>query len=320
MKYRFIAVIHCLKIDQPECRIPVKSGIVTNKSGMINDLLSYRNPLAVGTLGIHSIDEFQGKSYYLVDGEFDPNLTEDDINCHGTQVAFAFLRQIQSLTDELWNIRDNSVYVRDGFLFVYDKQLSDGFTFKASLSTINTMASMSIEDVMFSKSEILTASDNMLEIPLSGIFDDGANHALSTQFQYFKSSGLDRKTCAGIYVFFARSSASLSIKILMYITAMEALVSTSTAELSHQVSERISILLAKSVEDRLSVYTNIKKAYGYRSKAAHGELLKGTETELESLLLLLDEYMRQLMKFEEPYSFEANELNQFFLNKLLGDK
>lgn len=320
MKYRFIAAIHFLKIDQPECRIPVKSGIVTNKSGIINDVLSYRSSLAVGTLGIHSIDEFQGNSYYLVDGEFDPNLTEDDINCHGSQVSFAFLRQIQSLTDELWNIRDNSVYVRDGFLFVYDKQLEDGNTFKASLSTINTMASLKIEDVLFSKSEILTASDKMVEISLSEIFDEGANYALSTQFQFFKSSGLDRKSCAGMYVFFARSSAALSVKILMYVTAMEALVSTSTAELSHQVSERVSVLLANSAEDRLSVYNNIKKAYGYRSKAAHGELLKGTETELVSLLLLLDEYMRQLMKFEEPYSFGANELNQFFLNKLLGDK
>lgn len=56
----------------------------------------------------------------------------------GTSLTFAFLRQIQALTNDFWTLRDNSIYVRDGFLFVYDKAIEDGVTFKASLSAINT--------------------------------------------------------------------------------------------------------------------------------------------------------------------------------------
>ena len=318
MKYRFIAAIHYLQIDKPECRIPLKSGIMTNKESLIDGILSYKSRLAVDTLGVHSIDEFKDKSYYLVDGEFDPTWTEDDINKVGTQLAFAFLRQIQQVTSELWLVRDNSVYVRDGFLFVYDKVLEDGMTFKASLGTIFTKASLAKEDVKFSKEEIEKAASDMMVIPVEDVKSGDKDYSVADQFQYFKGAGIDRKYYAWIYIYFARANAAIPVKILMFVTAMEALVSSSTVELSHQVSERIAILLGKDKDSRQSIYADIKTAYGYRSKAAHGETLKGTEQELVEFLTKIDEYMRQLMHFEEPYSYEDKKINEFFLERLMG--
>lgn len=318
MKYRFITVIHYLKLDKPECRIPLEFGVITNKMSLIEDILSYKSQLALGTMGVHSIDEFQDKCFYLVEGEFDPSWTVDDLNQSGTQIAFVFLRQIQQVTDALWNIRDNSVYVRDGFLFVYDKTFEDGMSFKASLGSVYTKASTSVEDTVFTKDEVLKAAEDLQVFPLEEVKVEKKNYAIADQYQYFKGADIGRKLYAWIYIHFARSNVAIPLKILMYVTAMEALVSTASVELSHQVSERIALLLGKDTDSRVEVYSGIKKAYGYRSKAAHGESLKETEQEMYAFLSEIDGYLRALMSFDEPYSFDDKKMNDFFLEKLMA--
>ena len=318
MKYRFISIIHYLKLSKPECRIPLVSGMISNKASVLKDVLNYKSALSLHTLGRHSIDEFENTTFYVLDGEFEEGITLKDVDTFGTSLTFAFLRQIQSLTNEFWTLRDNSIYVRDGFLFVYDKEIEDGVTYKASLSAINTKATTDIEDVTFTKEEIEDLSKNMKLISVEAVRTGEANYRDVTQFQYFKSAKIGRKMMAWVYVYHARFINALTIKVLMYITAMEALVSTSTAELSHQVAEREAILLSEDVNDRLNIYNEIKKGYGVRSKAAHGEPLKGTEQDVKDLLVRLDDYMRRLMKFDTPYDLEQGDINDFFIKKLMG--
>lgn len=291
--------------------------MLSNKSSLLKEILSYQSTLALGTMGVHSIDEFQGNTFYFVDGEFDASITQEKVGSFGTNLAFGLLRQIQSLTNGLWSIRDNSVYVRDGFLFVFDKEFEDGVSFKASLSTINTKASGLIEEVCFSKEEIERVSESMQVISMDDV-SSGTNFRDATQFQYFKNAKMGRKAIAELYVFHARASASLSMKVLLYITAMEALISTSTAELSHQVAERVAVLLGNDASARIAIYNDIKKGYGYRSKTAHGEALKGTEQDVAGLLERLDDYLRQLLRFDVPFNLEPEQINLFFLNKLLN--
>ena len=318
MKYRFISIIHYLKLSKTECRIPLVSGMISNKASVLKDVLNYKSALSLHTLGRHSIDEFENTTFYVLDGEFEEGITLKDVDTFGTSLTFAFLRQIQSLTNEFWTLRDNSIYVRDGFLFVYDKEIEDGVTYKASLSAINTKATTDIEDVTFTKEEIEDLSKDMKLISVEAVRTGEANYRDVTQFQYFKSAKIGRKMMAWVYVYHARFINALTIKVLMYITAMEALVSTSTAELSHQVAERVAILLSEDVNDRLNIYNEIKKGYGVRSKAAHGEPLKGTEQDVKDLLVRLDDYMRRLMKFDTPYDLEQGDINDFFIKKLMG--
>lgn len=318
MKYRFISIIHYLKLSKPECRIPLVSGMISNKASVLKDVLNYKSALSLHTLGRHSIDEFENTTFYVLDGEFEEGITLKDVDTFGTSLTFAFLRQIQSLTNEFWTLRDNSIYVRDGFLFVYGKEIEDGVTYKASLSAINTKATTDIEDVTFTKEEIEDLSKDMKLISVEAVRTGEANYRDVTQFQYFKSAKIGRKMMAWVYVYHARFINALTIKVLMYITAMEALVSTSTAELSHQVAERVAILLSEDVNDCLNIYNEIKKGYGVRSKAAHGEPLKGTEQDVKDLLVRLDDYMRRLMKFDTPYDLEQGDINDFFIKKLMG--
>ena len=318
MKYRFITIIHNLQLEKPECRIPLESGMISNKHSLLKDTLGYHNKLALDTLGVHSIDEFDGRTFYLLDGSFESQLTQQDIDLFGTQLTFAFLQQIQYVARKLWLIRDNSIYVRDGFLFVYDNEVADGTTFKASLGTINTFASLGLGDTLYTKEEILDSAKEMLIIPVSDVQSGKQNYGEATQFQYFKEAKMGRKMYAWIYISFARSASAIPVKILMYVTAMEALVSTATIELSHQVSERVAILLGKTVDERKEIYTTVKKAYGYRSKAAHGEALKGKVEDTTPLLIQLDEYLRQLMHLETPFGLEQQKIDEFFLEELMG--
>ncbi len=319
MKYRFITILHYLKLSKPDCRIPLSSGMISNKASVLNDVLNYKSKLSLHTLGMHSIDEFKDQTFYVIDGEFDEGVTSNDVNHFGTSLTFAYLRQIQWLTDRFWFLRDNSIYVRDGFLFVYDKVIEDGYTFKAALSTINTKATTQFETVTFTKEEIIELAKDMKVIDVEDV-RSGSNYKQVTQHQYFKSADVGRKMMAWIYIFHARAIAAITIKVLMYITAMEALVSTSTAELSHQVAERVALLIGKNAEERMCIYNNIKKGYNVRSKAAHGEPQKGTEQVIADLLLQLDDYMRRLMKLDTPCDLEPDKLNDFFIKRLMGEE
>ena len=318
MKYRFITIIHYLNLDKPDCRIPLASGMISNKTDVLKDVLSYKNSLSLNTLGMFSIDEFQNKTFYVVDGDLG-DVTKEEVDVYGTALAYAYLRQIQWLTNDFWKLRDNSIYLRDSFLFVYDKDIERGFTYKADLSMINSKASAKIEPTVYSKEEIVELAKDMHLISVEEVRAGGTNYRDVTQFQYFKSGKIGRKMMAWVYVFHARGINALTIKVLMYITAMEALVSTSTAELSHQVAERVAILIGANVVERQTIYHDIKKGYNVRSKAAHGEPLKGTEQEVSDLLVILDDYLRRLMKLESPYNFDDNKLNEFFIKKLMGE-
>ena len=160
MKYRFITIIHYLKLNKPDCRIPLASGMISNKTDVLKDVLSYKNLLSLNTLGMFSIDEFEDKTFYVVDGDLG-NVTKEDVDIFGTSLAYAYLRQIQWLTNEFWTLRDNSIYLRDSFLFVYEKDIEKGFTYKADLSMINSKASAKIEPTIYSKEEIEELAKDM---------------------------------------------------------------------------------------------------------------------------------------------------------------
>ncbi len=52
---------------------------------------------------------------------------------------------------------------------------------------------------------------------------------------------------------------------------LECLLSTGPGELRHRISERAAIILGININDRLTIYKDIKKIYDQRSKVVHGE-------------------------------------------------
>lgn len=314
MKYLFISPIHNLGLEKAGIKVKLDKGVISNDQAIIKRTI--KHSLLAGAMGARSIDDLSmADSFYYCEGELENSLTPYEIEQFGDNMAFSILREIQNVVHYLWLVRDNSVYVRDGFLFVFRNE-KVGKTYKASVGAINTMASTKRETVLFSESEILAKSKDMIIYPQETVQERSQDFKEATQIQYFKSAKMERWSTAWFYVCFARSAAAIPVKILMYVTAMEALVTTLTTELSHQVSERMALLLGQNAEDKLAIYRDIKEAYGFRSKAAHGEAFKGTVDGIIPLLVRIDGYVRAMMNNEE---FIKNEdVNSFFMNKLFG--
>lgn len=99
---------------------------ISNGPEIFSEILS--TDLMTATAGIHSIDEFKNKVYFYVNGEFPDIHTKEQMDKIGGKYTFFFLRQAQLLTHYLWRVKDNNVYVRDGFLLAYEQNFEDGFT------------------------------------------------------------------------------------------------------------------------------------------------------------------------------------------------
>jgi hypothetical protein len=94
----------------------------------------------------------------------------------------------------------------------------------------------------------------------------------------------------------AQKTSFLTEKITFYCSALEALFSSSTTELSHQVAERVAIVASQSRGQRLANYKFVKECYGLRSKYIHGSPLKVNEEDrLSSICMKLDDLVREGM-------------------------
>jgi hypothetical protein len=90
---------------------------------------------------------------------------------------------------------------------------------------------------------------------------------------------------------FAQLTGFIPTKISFYCSALEALLSTSQAELSHQIAERVAVV-AKLEEPRLETYKFMKKCYSLRSKYVHGDTVSQPEEEIINLSVKLDAVVR----------------------------
>lgn len=129
------------------------------------------------------------------------------------------------------------------------------------------------------------------------------------------------------------------------VTILEALLSTGTAEISHQISERVAVLIGREPNDRLEIYRRVKKLYDLRSRITHGDLevKKGPITwgttivsakmtivsfhELEELAQYAVKVLRAVLLEAEIMSAMSQSrdarkkaLEEFFLRRLFADR
>jgi hypothetical protein len=175
--------------------------------------------------------------------------------------------RLKSLELGLWLVKDNaSVFDRtwiaappDGGIMVHTN----------TWASRNSSADGSFRAVPFSMEELRVArSIQTPQLPLY-IRQSGSPTSLEkgserfSRFQYFIGA--------------ARSIPDVALKIAQYCSGLEALMSTSQQELSHQVSERVAAALHPPGDERIVVYKLVKQAYGFRSKAVHGATFKPNE-------------------------------------------
>ena len=131
----------------------------------------------------------------------------------------------------------------------------------------------------------------------------------------------------GRYTFFKgpEQCTILPHKIANYCSCLETLVSTAGSEISHQVAERIAVLLDADGLDPRCVYRNVKSAYATRSKLVHGSELRSSASAYHTQTSNCDDYIRRLIRTIRTDSDVASavgsrpqELNEYFLSRILG--
>lgn len=315
MKYFFITILHGLELEHKKNKgIKLHNNArVSNGKEILKEV--FDNDLSKSTLGSHSIDEFDGTTYCYLRGEDENIKTFEDANNFSNENQFGFLRYAQHLTYNLWLKKDHSIYVRDGFLFVYNDEISDGWTYKASVSAVISRANGEVKgNTIFSDDDIKDASDASLFI-MNSYKDTEDKGKMPTSNILYKDYSSSRFTRAYYFVLNARGTSIAPMKIVFYCNALEALFTTDNSEVVHKISERAALLMGQNSKERKEIFKDIKHAYNIRSKIVHGESVKSKD--VGGVCEQLDIYLRVIFnEYEDTFDKSDNELNEFYKNLL----
>lgn len=311
MKYRFITIIHNLELEniKNKGKKIFDLGRISNGNEVLDETI-YIEPLK-HTMGVHSCDEFKNKTYIYIDGELDGIKKKDEMDTIGVDFTFYYLRLVQSFTYELWNIKDNNIYVRDGFLLAYDKRFEDGYTYKASLSEVFSYSTLEEKISKFTDDEIDSASS---KFEFSS-YDEQFDYKNPVPDVFLKSKGSERLNRALYFTMGARGRPILPMKIVFYTSALECLFTVGNQEISHKISERVAILLGDNSKSKKELFNTVKIAYSYRSKLVHGQYIKGEDDDLVDVSQSLDSILRELFNnHNDIFKMKDDEMEEYFLN------
>src|SRR5690606_23225047 len=156
-------------------------------------------------------------------------------------------------------IKDNGIYVRDGFLITFQNNIEDGTTFKASLTETFKAANGVRGEYKFNRDELEIAKQSFNVFSIEDISNDDMGMKYPNFDHFYKKSDPGRLLKAHYFTLSARSNAATPMKIVLYCTALECLFSTATTELSHRIAERVAALIGTSNEDKKEIFKFIKK-------------------------------------------------------------
>lgn len=229
---------------------------------------------------------------------------------------------LSTLSDEMLSLRGMVQHVLLSLWLVKDNAITSDFSISKSdddhISFNQTMFMFSdsegeYKSVSFSDNELkegfkwfdillpnITFEDVNIENPTKdnmGSFFINSNK----NYPYQSSNRLQR---AIRFIAIARADSFPPAKITFYISALEALLSISNAELRMQVADRSARILGDSFEDMVRINKIVSIAYSFRSSYIHGAvnsektLMKTLRPygSVEELTSELDEVLRQLLK------------------------
>ena len=317
-KYSFVASLKSLKVDKPlgsGWNIAADLKISTSAT-IAKDLVNA--PLRNGIGEIEAEAILSGSPFLFAKSDYP---LEDPSPEAQMRLLNARLRIALFFCNMLWLIKDNSVNFDRGFLqYPYEKSGPPPKISSNSWTTRYSNADGQFGVTEFSKAE-LEAAISMY----NSLYGATSSGDVSPGLTPGTAGAVDRLSCAFYFLQGARAMEDLPHKVTNYCTSFEALVSTSSTELAHQVSERVAILIRKDASEALEIYLNLKKAYGTRSKLVHGDQLTAAKGQYLIESKNCDHYLRRLLHVVMTEESVGNaiaqnpeKVNQFFLDKLFG--
>jgi hypothetical protein len=279
MKCNFFTVLRGLKVNENLGRGDKLGQIfrITNDRKTIEEVLSSEIKQQIGILETNA----------LLSGDLVAICSLDMPN-DMSPVEYLDLRisQLQSFQFAMWLSKDHSVNTEMSYLTY---QLSDRWGITSNFRSVQDRNANGKAEVFQLTREHLKGIRNLW----LAAFSPQVDITLKTTRMHPDSP---REVRAIYFVGLARSASDLAIKITLYCSAFETLLSTSQTELAHQLSERISFFLASNKSERHQIYKDVKDAYNVRSKIVHGATLSPQKTnQLSEISSRCDSYIRQLL-------------------------
>lgn len=308
MKFIYIVGLTDLQISKTlEKPIEITNNIfITNNRSTIKKLIPERKIPILGLLEYEFL--LSGRPVIFHKGEC---LVENSSHIE----LINFLRSSHGLLFSLWMMRDCSANCDTGFAIGID----NGAMHSNSLNLDYSLAKGG-KTLLTINQEELELACALANSSFKGLKEQ--NNPTHTALQ--KKTG--RVNISTHHLQLARSASDLAIKISTYCSFFESLFSTATAELSHQLSERIAFFLTEDPHERLDIFKKTKKAYGIRSKAVHGDMIHDKELkDLVATTQHCDEIARKichkLLTSSETYSiFEGTSetIDTYMRNLIFG--
>lgn len=266
-------------------------------------------------LGIVEI-EYLLSAPNIVSCEFDPeHLRGGDLE----PFLLAVLLWIKSLFRSGWVLFDHNFECDSAYLFHIENDEIVRCT-SNFLAQRNSRADCSLSP------RLLTMDDLVKWERMEEAIGSYLHEQDSDAFRFMLEKGYCRTGRALQFIESARASLNTGFKISHYISAFEALFSTSSSELSHKLSERVAFFLNRYGHEKKEVFGNIKAAYEIRSKLVHGADLSKSKIEASrQISTVCDSYLREIMQLafgeenlKRKIDVPQDKLEKYFYEMIFG--
>ncbi|WP_273130533.1 HEPN domain-containing protein [Bacillus weihaiensis] len=326
MEYKFVAPLYNIKISSPLNR----GKIITNNMRITNSKENFLKIFNQDSgleqfIGVLEFDNLTKSTYIVATGDYD--MLYKSYESHKIEknnyyyIANALMRRIQTFCNILWFIKDNSVHTEQGFIVIgTDTYAPIATSTGTAFSYVN--AKGAYEDVTFTLDEIALAIENYNKLAPSDSESLNIGERIIPDVYNNKSTRVERATQ---FLQAARREYSVPVKIMNYCTVLECLFTRDNSELTHKISERFAKIMGGNLEDRMTYYNLIKKAYTIRSLVIHGQPISHKKLlEANELAIEFDNAIRILFNklfFDEEivdfFDQTDDELDKSFLKLVL---
>jgi hypothetical protein len=254
----------------------------------------------------------------LVFGEFEGDQFQD-LPPEG--VLITVLAWINGLFESAWLIRDHAMACEAAFLRV---EMTFGTSWTSNFLAIRPSFS---DGYSFKEKDIEMSAEDLKKWSQVDDLVWGYLHQTgSSAFQFMMEKGYARSGRAMQFVAAARRAQNIAFRIANYCSAFETLFTTESTELAHKLSERVAFFLGNRGQNRRTVFTTIKSAYGVRSKLVHGDTLKPNQIEgLSELSTRCDTYLHTILReifssedLKKVFDSHSESIEAYFTQLVLG--
>ena len=251
-----------------------------------------------------------------------PKSAESQFLADPNEALMNWMIELTTFFQALWLVNDHAVSSGISYCIYTHPEHGTGSCWNAAIGPVTatgmrptsvcSVEALSLAREYFSTLFHITFNEIWLEPKTDSQYKLGAKKGVPRLFRFHD------------FLSTARHANDLAVKISHYMTCLEVLFSTGSAELTYKLSERVAFFLAKTPAERKIIFQTVKNAYSFRSKLVHGDVLEASK-KIQHASEEIDKLLRRLLlkiledeKIEKVFQKSKDDLDDYLTNLTLG--